>query len=93
MTDPFGDVVHSAHREFLEEYLKSWPNPLQTHFEKGRLIRAEFEGEMQKCEVLEVDCSLIYVIFEVSTFYDTNFTNQFSSIYPLYGNFFVLPLM
>ncbi|XP_016896503.1 histone-lysine N-methyltransferase SETDB1-A-like isoform X2 [Cynoglossus semilaevis] len=64
LTDPFGDVVHSAHREFLEEYLKSWPNPLQTHFEKGRLIRAEFEGEMQKCEVLEVDCSLIYVIFE-----------------------------
>ncbi|XP_039976940.1 histone-lysine N-methyltransferase SETDB1-B-like isoform X2 [Xiphias gladius] len=64
LTDPLDDILDDTHKNFMKEYLMSWPYPPQTQYKVGQLINAEFNGVQQKCEVQVVDCSLIQVVFE-----------------------------
>lgn len=64
--NPLDDIPDENHREFMKEYLRVWPYPPQTQYKVGQSLKAEYEGIMQKCEVVTVDSSLIEVIFEVS---------------------------
>ncbi len=67
VTDPLDDILDDTHKNFMKEYMKTWPYPPQTQYRVGQTINAELNGEQQKCQVLVVDCSLIQVVFEVST--------------------------
>ncbi|XP_036001202.1 histone-lysine N-methyltransferase SETDB1-A isoform X3 [Fundulus heteroclitus] len=64
LADPLDDILDEHHKEFIREYLRTWPYPPQTQYKIGQVMQAEYEGTMQKCEVLTVDCSLIEVVFE-----------------------------
>ncbi|MEQ2241632.1 hypothetical protein ILYODFUR_027287, partial [Ilyodon furcidens] len=64
LADPLGDILDDNHRDFMREYLRVWPYPPVTQYKVGHILKAEYEGIMQKCEVITVDCSLIEVIFE-----------------------------
>lgn len=63
LNNPLEDVPESAHRIFMEQYLKSWPYPHLTQYRVGQNLNAELNGVQQRCEVLVVDGSLIQVIF------------------------------
>lgn len=60
------DIQDDTHKNFLKEYIRSWPYPPQTQYKIGQIINAKLNGSQQRCEVLAVDCSLIQVAFEVS---------------------------
>ncbi|KAM4725045.1 uncharacterized protein FYW61_013303 isoform 2-T2 [Anableps anableps] len=64
LENPLDDIPDQIHREFMREYLRVWPYPPQTQYKVGQTIKADYEGVMQKCEVIMVDCSLVEVIFE-----------------------------
>lgn len=64
LDNPLDDIPDENHREFMREYLRVWPYPPQTQYKVGQSLKAEYEGVMQKCEVVAVDSSLIEVIFE-----------------------------
>ncbi|XP_054910095.1 histone-lysine N-methyltransferase SETDB1-A-like isoform X2 [Poeciliopsis prolifica] len=64
LDDPLDDIPDKIHRDFMKDYLRTWPYPPQTQFKVGQIIKADYEGVMQKCEVTAVDCSLVEVIFE-----------------------------
>ncbi|XP_050923640.1 histone-lysine N-methyltransferase SETDB1-B isoform X1 [Lates calcarifer] len=64
LEEPLDDIPDNTHKDFMKEYVKSWPYPPQTQYRVGQIINAEFEGVQQKCEVLVVDCSLIQVVFQ-----------------------------
>ncbi|KAM9340202.1 histone-lysine N-methyltransferase SETDB1-A [Symphorus nematophorus] len=63
LADPLDDIGDDSHKNFLKEYIKSWPYPPQIQYRVGQIINAELNGVQQTCEVLEVDCSLIQVLF------------------------------
>ncbi|KAF7210929.1 histone-lysine N-methyltransferase SETDB1-A [Nothobranchius furzeri] len=65
LADPLDDIPDNNHREFMRDYLRQWPFPAQTHYRVGQKMRALYNGTQEKVEVLQVDCSLIEVIFEV----------------------------
>ncbi|XP_040909507.1 histone-lysine N-methyltransferase SETDB1-B-like [Toxotes jaculatrix] len=64
LTDPLDDIPDITHKNFMKEYLDSWPDPPQTQYKVGQLIDAEFDGVQQRCEVQVVDSSLIQVVFQ-----------------------------
>ncbi|XP_062266413.1 histone-lysine N-methyltransferase SETDB1-A-like [Platichthys flesus] len=61
---PLDDIPDKAHKNFVAGYLKSWPNPLLTHYPQGDIIEAEHNGAQKTCEVVTVDSSLIQVLFK-----------------------------
>ncbi|XP_035476359.2 histone-lysine N-methyltransferase SETDB1-A isoform X2 [Scophthalmus maximus] len=64
LADPLDDIVDDTHRNFMKEYMKSWPFQPLTQFLEGKVINAEYNGFQQECTVLEIDCSLVQVIFQ-----------------------------
>lgn len=49
------------------EYIREWPFLPQIAYMVGEIIKAELNGAQQECVVEVVDCSLIQVLFLVST--------------------------
>ncbi|XP_037831740.1 histone-lysine N-methyltransferase SETDB1-A [Kryptolebias marmoratus] len=64
LEDALDDIPDENHRLYMREYLKAWPYPLVTQYKVGQTLNADYNGVQQKCEVLEVDNSLIYVVFK-----------------------------
>lgn len=67
MADPLKEIVNEHHKHFMKEYIREWPFLPQTVYTVGEAINAELNGVQQKCVVEVVDCSLIQVLFLVST--------------------------
>ncbi|KAM9737974.1 uncharacterized protein ACNS7B_013488 [Menidia menidia] len=63
LEDPLDDIPNETYRIFMREYLSRWPFPSQLCCAVGETLKAEHNGEQQKCEVLSVDSSLIHVSF------------------------------
>lgn len=61
--DPLEDVPKSAHRLFMEQYLKKWPYPSKVACRVGQRFNAELKGVPRTCSVLAVDDSLTQVVF------------------------------
>ncbi|XP_072304126.1 histone-lysine N-methyltransferase SETDB1-B-like [Eucyclogobius newberryi] len=68
LENPLQDVPESAHRIFMEQYLKDWPYPHLTQFRVGQNLNAELNGVQKRCEVLVVDGSLMQVVFHENQF-------------------------
>ncbi|KAM4591571.1 histone-lysine N-methyltransferase SETDB1-B-like [Odontesthes bonariensis] len=64
LEDALDDIQDDAHRCFMKQYLETWPYPHLTHYKVGQCINVEVNAVQQKCEVEEVDCSLIQVVFQ-----------------------------
>ncbi|XP_037548922.1 histone-lysine N-methyltransferase SETDB1-A [Nematolebias whitei] len=62
LADPLDDIPDENHRNYMRGYLNSWPYPLLSHYRAGQTLNIEYNGVQQKCDVLEVDSSLIYVV-------------------------------
>lgn len=67
MADPLDDIPNAIQKNFMKEYLRVWPYPTHTQYEKGQILNAELNGVQQRCQVVEVDSSVIQVVFQVST--------------------------
>lgn len=57
------DLPESPHKFFMARYLKDWPYPHLTQYKPAMKTNIELNGVLQKCEVQNVDCSLIQVFF------------------------------
>lgn len=68
------DIPGGLHKHFMEQYMKDWPYPHLTKYRVGQSLNAEYLGEQQSCEVQEIDCSLIQVVFQVGVFLKKIFT-------------------
>lgn len=66
VADPLDDIPDGPHKDFMQGYMRAWPYPLQTQYRVGQGVNAEFDGVLQRCEVLVVDCSLMQVLVTVS---------------------------
>lgn len=66
MANPLDDIPFESQKKFMTEYLDMWPYPPQTLYKVKQCVNALYDGKQQSCEVLEVDCSLIRVVFQVS---------------------------
>ncbi|XP_034560543.1 histone-lysine N-methyltransferase SETDB1-A [Notolabrus celidotus] len=64
LKNPLDDIPDGAHKDFIKEYLETWPHPHQTSYMIGQILHAEYEDVQQKCEVVEIDCSVIWVVFQ-----------------------------
>ncbi|XP_026155227.1 histone-lysine N-methyltransferase SETDB1-A [Mastacembelus armatus] len=64
LEDPLDDIEDESHKNFIKQYLRTWPYPPQSQYRVGQIINAESDGAQQKCEVLVVDSSLIQVVFQ-----------------------------
>ncbi|XP_030267908.1 histone-lysine N-methyltransferase SETDB1-A isoform X2 [Sparus aurata] len=64
LADPLDDILDENHRNTVKMYLEAQPYPPVTQYRVGQMINAEFEGFLQKCEVLKVDCSLMQIVFQ-----------------------------
>ncbi|XP_035537295.1 histone-lysine N-methyltransferase SETDB1-A [Morone saxatilis] len=58
------DIRDSPHKCFMSRYLRDWPYPHLTQYSAGQSLNAELNGVQQRCEVQEVDSSLIHVVFQ-----------------------------
>lgn len=67
VADPLKEIANEHHQHFMKEYIREWPFLPQTDYMVGAAINAELNGVQQKCVVEVVDCSLIRVLFLVST--------------------------
>lgn len=63
--DVLADVPDGHHKCFMKQYLRDWPYPRTFKYGPGQHFTVELNGEMQRCQVAAVDCSLIQVVFEV----------------------------
>ncbi|KAM6958869.1 histone-lysine N-methyltransferase SETDB1-A [Aplochiton taeniatus] len=57
------DIEEEAHRDFIKDYLKVYPNPPMAQYRVGQTINTEFEGVQRRCEVEQIDSSLIELRF------------------------------
>lgn len=64
LEDVVDDIPDSPHKCFMKKYLKDWPYPHLTQYRDGQSINVELDGEQQRCEVQQVDSSLMQVIFQ-----------------------------
>jgi len=69
--DPAADIAGDAHRRFIGEYLKLWPQPPMAHFIEGHTLNVECDGVQKTCKVLKTDYSLMQVCFPVSLQFST----------------------
>lgn len=67
VTDPLDDIPDGTHKDFIRDYMKAWPYPPLSQYSVGRPVNIELNGVLKKCEVVQVDSSLIQVVFQVST--------------------------
>ncbi|XP_070778265.1 histone-lysine N-methyltransferase SETDB1-B-like [Enoplosus armatus] len=65
LTDPLDDIPDGTHKNFLMDYIKAWPYLPLIQYRVGQIINVELNGVQQRCEVQEVDCSLIQVVFQI----------------------------
>ncbi|XP_013885928.1 histone-lysine N-methyltransferase SETDB1-A [Austrofundulus limnaeus] len=63
LEDPLDDIPDENHRSYMRGYLKSWPYPPLTQYKVGQMVKVHYNDALEKCEVLEIDCSLIRVVF------------------------------
>ncbi|XP_004073839.1 histone-lysine N-methyltransferase SETDB1-B [Oryzias latipes] len=66
LEDVLADVPDGHHKCFMKQYLRDWPYPRTFKYGPGQHFTVELNGEMQRCQVAAVDCSLIQVVFEES---------------------------
>ncbi|CAK6949219.1 histone-lysine N-methyltransferase SETDB1-A-like isoform X2 [Scomber scombrus] len=64
LTDPLDDIPDGTHKYFMRDYMKAWPYPPQTQYSVGRTVNVELNGAQKKCEVVQIDSSLIQVVFQ-----------------------------
>ncbi|XP_028289288.1 histone-lysine N-methyltransferase SETDB1-B-like [Parambassis ranga] len=64
LANPLDDIPVKSQKQFMAEYLEVWPYPPQTLYKVEQCVNVLYNGKQQKCEVLEVDCSLIRVVFQ-----------------------------
>uniref|UniRef100_UPI0037E9BAAC histone-lysine N-methyltransferase SETDB1-B-like n=1 Tax=Semicossyphus pulcher TaxID=241346 RepID=UPI0037E9BAAC len=64
LRDPLDDLPDGPHKSFMTRYLRNWPYPPLTQYKAGENISVELNGVQQKCEVQEVDSSLMQVVFQ-----------------------------
>lgn len=67
VSDSLDDITDSMHQDFMRGYMQAWPCPPLTQYSVGRNIHVVLNGVQKRCEVVQVDCSLMQVVFEVST--------------------------
>lgn len=79
VANPLEEIANEQHRCFMMEYIREWPFLPQIAFMVGETINAELNGAQQKCVVEVVDCSLIQVLFLVSTCSHDTFIPDISS--------------
>ncbi|XP_056153989.1 histone-lysine N-methyltransferase SETDB1-A [Lampris incognitus] len=58
------DIPDCTHSHFIQDYLTVWPYPPLVEYRIGDEISAEFEGVQKKCDVKQIDCNLVHVIFQ-----------------------------
>ncbi|XP_026322572.1 uncharacterized protein LOC113232150 [Hyposmocoma kahamanoa] len=58
------EEVHPFSREFVKEYLLAYPERPMVRLHTGQSLKAEWNGKWWSCRVLEVDASLVKVLFE-----------------------------
>ncbi|XP_077862899.1 histone-lysine N-methyltransferase SETDB1-like [Saccoglossus kowalevskii] len=57
--------IHPDSREFIKEYMELYPERPMVKVKPGQWIRTEWNGEWWRAKVLEVDGSLVNMLFEV----------------------------
>ncbi|XP_041094914.1 histone-lysine N-methyltransferase SETDB1-like isoform X2 [Polyodon spathula] len=57
------DIEDASCRDFIEEYVTSYPNRPMVLLKAGQLIKTEWEGTWWKSRVEEVDGSLVKILF------------------------------
>ncbi|XP_039877201.1 dual specificity protein kinase CLK2 isoform X6 [Simochromis diagramma] len=63
LENPLDDILDEKHKLFMQNYLKKWPYPPMTQYHVGQTVNVERNGFLQRCKVLEIDCSLMEVVF------------------------------
>ncbi|XP_034016710.1 histone-lysine N-methyltransferase SETDB1-B-like isoform X2 [Thalassophryne amazonica] len=58
------DLPEGIHKTFMKEYLNDWPYTHLIHYRVGQAINAELNGVHSRCEVQQIDSSLIQVLFQ-----------------------------
>lgn len=79
VANPLEEIANEQHRRFMMEYIREWPFLPQIAYMVGEIINAELDGAQQKGVVQVVDCSLIQVLFLVSTCSHDTFIPDISS--------------
>ncbi|KAM4630834.1 histone-lysine N-methyltransferase SETDB1-A isoform 2-T2 [Polymixia lowei] len=64
LKDVWEDIMCSPHKEFIKDYLNVWPYPAMAQYKQEQKLNVEFEGVLKKCEVEQIDCSLIHIVFQ-----------------------------
>ncbi|XP_020495940.1 histone-lysine N-methyltransferase SETDB1-B isoform X2 [Labrus bergylta] len=64
LEDPLDDLRDGPHKTFMTRYLKDWPRPHLTVYKAGQSISVDLNGVEQRCEVQEIDSSLMQVVFK-----------------------------
>lgn len=73
MDDILEDIPDDPHKAFMARYLKDWPYPHLTQFKAGQMLNVQLNGVYQRSEVQAVDCSVMQVLFQVSTIHKAAF--------------------
>jgi len=60
------DIEDASCKDFIEEYITSYPNRPMVLLKPGQIIKTEWEGTWWKSRVEEVDGSLVKMLFLVS---------------------------
>ncbi|KAJ0055070.1 hypothetical protein NL108_008998 [Boleophthalmus pectinirostris] len=63
LSTPLDDIRDEAHKNFMKEYLERMPFPPQTQFRIEQCIKVQCDGVMEPCTVLQIDSSLMEVVF------------------------------
>ena len=58
------DGVSESNRKFLYDYFQSYPERLMVKLYVGQKIKAKFDGKWCKCNVVDVDASLVLLCCE-----------------------------
>ncbi|CAI5691037.1 unnamed protein product [Oreochromis niloticus] len=63
LENPLDDILDEKHKLFMQNYIKKWPYPPMTQYHVGQTVNVERNGFLQRSKVLEIDCSLMEVVF------------------------------
>lgn len=63
--NPLDDILDEKHKLFMQNYIKKWPYPPMTQYHVGQTVNVERNGFLQRSKVLDIDCSLMEVVFLV----------------------------
>ncbi|XP_065326711.1 dual specificity protein kinase CLK2 isoform X4 [Pelmatolapia mariae] len=63
LENPLDDILDEKHKLFMQTYIKKWPYPPMTQYHVGQTVNVERNGFLQRSKVLEIDCSLMEVVF------------------------------